>query len=344
MGEQTRPKIGIGFRNGKLTAAEATEGRKNGYVVWRCECDCGGEILLDTRTLQRGTVRDCGCETKLKPGQRDLTGKRFGMLVCLEPTDGRGPSGGVIWRCRCDCGKECLAPSTQLRQGYKKSCGCLRRPPRKDYAGKRFGRLTVQEYAGKWGGVNRWLCLCDCGNETVVGQTSLQSGKTKSCGCLGNPPAKDILGRQFGDLTVVAYDGNRDGTYYWRCRCRCGKETVVRQNNLLLGHTKSCGCRKKTAYIDNLGLVDGTSVKKIEASQDERLISSNSSGYNGVYKKRTSEKWAAQITFKGKTYYLGTFERIEDAVKARKTAEERLYGAFLDWYYEAYSGREKSVN
>ena len=28
-----------------------------------------------------------------------------------------------------------------------------------------------------------WKCLCDCGNETVVGQTLLQSDKTKSCGC-----------------------------------------------------------------------------------------------------------------------------------------------------------------
>jgi len=336
MGKKELPTIAPGYREGKLTVAEATEERKNGYIVWLCLCDCGKSIRLDTRTLQRGTVSDCGCETTVRAGQRDLTGQRFGKLVCLEPTDGRGPSGGVIWRCRCDCGKECYAPSTQLTQGYKKSCGCLRQPELKDYVGKRFGKLVVQKYAGKREGVHRWLCLCDCGKETLVGQTSLQSGKTKSCGCLGNPPAQDILGQQFGDLTVIAYDGNRDGMYYWRCRCKCGKEAVVRQDNLLQGHTKSCGCRQKKIYIDNLKMVDGTSVVLLEGARRERLIGSNSSGYNGVYRKQKSEKWAAQITFKGKTYYLGSYEKIEDAVKARKKAEERMYGEFLSWYYETH--------
>ena len=152
---------------------------------------------------------------------------------------------------------------------------------------------------------------------------------------MGNPPAKDILGRHFGDLTVTAYDGNREGTYFWRCKCKCGKETVVRQNNLLLGHTKSCGCRQKTAYIENLKLVDGTSVTMLEAACNQRLISTNSSGYNGVYRNNKSGKWVAQITFKGKTYYLGAFSEIKDAVKARRTAEERMYGEFLEWYYKS---------
>ena len=339
--ENKRPKIKPGVCIGKLTVIETTPERKNGYMVWRCACECGGSICLDTRTLQRGTIRDCGCETVVKPGQRDITGQRFGQLVALYSTGGQGRDGSRIWHCRCDCGSEVDAPLHQLTAGYRKSCGCLSRPPLKDYVGKRFGKLVVQRYAGKWDGLHRWQCICDCGRETVVGQTSLQSGKTKSCGCLGNPPAKDILGRHFGDLTVTAYDGNREGVYFWRCRCKCGKETIVRQNNLLMGHTKSCGCRQKTVYIENLKLVDGTSVTLLEAARHQRLLSVNSSGYNGVYWNKKNEKWAAQITFKGKTYYLGSFEKIEDAVKARKTAEERFFGAFLEWYYDTRSEIEK---
>lgn len=340
--ENKRPRIQPGFRVGKLTVLEATPERKNGYTVWHCACACGGSIGLDTRTLQRGTVRDCGCETVVKPGQRDITGQRFGKLVALYPTGARDRGGSLVWHCRCDCGSEVDAPLNQLHSGYRKSCGCLSKPPLKDYAGKRFGKLVVRRYAGKWEGLHRWLCVCDCGNETVVGQTALQSGKTKSCGCLGNPPAQDILGRRFGDLTVTAYDGNREGTYFWRCRCECGRETVVRQNNLLLGHTQSCGCRQKTAYIGNLKLVDGTSVTMLEAACRQRRISTNSSGYNGVYRNRKSGKWTAQITFKGKTYYLGAFPKIEDAVNARRTAEAHLYGEFLEWYYNVYLHREKA--
>lgn len=28
-----------------------------------------------------------------------------------------------------------------------------------------------------------WLCLCDCGNEAVTGQSNLATGNTTSCGC-----------------------------------------------------------------------------------------------------------------------------------------------------------------
>lgn len=71
-----------GFRTGKLTVNGDTTRRKNGCTVWHCTSDCGGTTDLGTRTLQRGRIRDCGCETKVKPGQRDLTGLRFGRLVC----------------------------------------------------------------------------------------------------------------------------------------------------------------------------------------------------------------------------------------------------------------------
>lgn len=180
----TKPKISIGYRIGHLTVLSATDQRKNGYTIWNCCCDCGNELQLDTRALQRGTVQDCGCLTVTKPGTRNLTGLRFGKLVCLEPTAERGPEGGVIWKCQCDCGNTCMAVSTQLTKGYKKSCGCWGHPPLKDFIGQRFGKLTVLSYAGKRAGMHRWKCLCDCGKETVVGQTLLQTGKTRSCGCL----------------------------------------------------------------------------------------------------------------------------------------------------------------
>lgn len=59
--------------------------------------------------------------------------------------------------------------------------------------GQRFGRLIV---LGTWppvpGGRTRWRCLCDCGQETIVGSAHhLTSGNTKSCGCLHRDSARD---------------------------------------------------------------------------------------------------------------------------------------------------------
>lgn len=337
--KQDKPKIVPGYRVGMLTVEEATPQRKNGYTIWQCRCDCGGEILLDTRCLQRKTVKDCGCTVKVKPGQKDLTGMRFGKLVCIEPTTERSKSNrGTVWRCRCDCGNECLAPVSQLTVGYKKSCGCLGHPPLKDYVGKRFGMLTVLEYAGKRDGMHRWKCLCDCGKETVVGQTLLQSGKTKSCGCNGYPPREDLTGRVLGRLTVIGPLEDKPG--YWKCKCECGNETAVKYDYLVCGHTKSCGCLQKTQIIENLKLVDGTSVTKLEAGR-KKLIASNTSGYNGVYLDKKNGKWRAQISFKRKKYSLGRFDKIEDAVKARQRGEE-MYDDFLEWYYSEYLKPEKT--
>lgn len=272
MQTEQKTKIGVGVQIGHLTVEAPSSTRKNGYILWNCRCDCGGSIQLDTRCLQRGTVRDCGCRTRVKPGMKNLTGQRFGTLVCLYPTEKRGSSGGIVWECRCDCGNTCLAVSTQLTKGYKKSCGCLGHPPLKKFVGKRFGQLTVMEYAGKRAGMHRWKCLCDCGTETVVGQTLLQSGKTKSCGCL--------------------------------------RGETIRKNQKLY---------------------DGTSITQLEASKCH-IISTNTSGYTGVYWSTKNQKWQAQITFQGKTYYLGAYEKIEDAAAARKRGEE-MHDRFLEWYY-----------
>ncbi len=281
MEKKKLPKIEAGFQLGHLKVISDTGNRKNGYIIWNCLCDCGASIELDTRTLQRGTVRDCGCITKIKPGQKDLTGMRFGRLIAFEPTQERGKSGGIIWRCRCDCGNECYAVSTQLTKGYRKSCDCWRHPRRKDFIGKTFGQLTVIDYAGKRSGMHRWKCLCTCGRETIVGQTLLQTGKTKSCGCL-----------------------------------------------------------QASIITENMRFIEGTSVTLLE-TVDKRRLSTNSSGYTGVYLNRRKQKWIAQIGFKGKNYYLGMYEKIEEAVEARKKAEDRIYGEFLDWYYETYPDKKK---
>lgn len=272
-------KIECGHRVGRLTVVEATGERRSGYTVWRCRCDCGGEILLDTRYLKRETVQDCGCGAKTNPRQKNLAGMRFGRLVAVEPTSERSGKGSTVWKCRCDCGGEVLASVTQLTRGDRRSCGCEAHGELKDYVGARFSSLTVLEYAGKRGKVHQWKCRCDCGKETVVSQSNLQSGWTKSCGCLRSQSMKD-----------------------------------------------------------SLGCVDGTSVAALVKSR-EKLLPGNRSGCAGVYRHQNG-KWIAQITFKGKTYYLGCYAGKEDAISARKRGEE-MHDEFLRWYYLEYMGLEK---
>lgn len=57
---------------------------------------------------------------------KDLTNKRFGRLVAIEPTDKRLHR-CVIWKCKCDCGKEHYVVTFNLTMGRIRSCGCLKR-------------------------------------------------------------------------------------------------------------------------------------------------------------------------------------------------------------------------
>lgn len=270
------PQIGLGYQTGHLTVEEKTEDRKGGYCIWRCRCTCGNSILLDTRCLQRGTVGDCGCISRVKPGRRDLTGMRFGQLVCLNPTEKKDKSGSYLWECQCDCGNVCLAAAHQLTTGYKKSCGCLSHPPVKPYVGMKFGKLTVTEHVGKVNGQHVWKCRCSCGNEVIAGQTKLQNGQTYCCH-----------------------------------QCRVGRKASSREK----GRTR----------------VDGTNVGILQARLTNPPIQSNTSGYNGVY-RNSNGFWSAQITFKGKTYYLGSFINIEDAVAMREKGNQ-IFEDFINWYY-----------
>ena len=57
---------------------------------------------------------------------------------------------------------------------------------------------------------------------------------------------KDELGKKYGRLTVVEQvkiPGKKSA--YWRCKCDCGGEKIVRGCDLRSGGTQSCGCLKR---------------------------------------------------------------------------------------------------
>lgn len=54
-----------------------------------------------------------------------------------------------------------------------------------DISGERFGKLVVSSFVNMVNSNSRWLCVCDCGNNTIVSKPALTSGETISCGCYG---------------------------------------------------------------------------------------------------------------------------------------------------------------
>ena len=127
--------------------------------------------------------------------------------------------------------------------------------PVRNLEGQRFGKLEVLSRAGtnKQGNA-LWLCMCDCGKESVAAGCELVRGKAKSCGCSQGKPLHNLVGQRFGRLVVNSRaDNGKNKHSKWLCRCDCGCEAVVYASSLVSGHTESCGClRAEIASVINI--------------------------------------------------------------------------------------------
>ena len=114
-----------------------------------------------------------------------------------------------------------------------------------DIIGKRFGRWTVEAYAGKRNRNYMYECKCDCGRERNVMRKTLLDGTSTSCGCSRGRETidvTDIVGERFGRWTVLSYAGKEGKKHLYMCRCECGTERPVLRDSLVNGTSASCGC------------------------------------------------------------------------------------------------------
>ncbi len=277
------------------------------------------------------------------PVKSDLTGQCFGKLTVLEKMPNKQDR-YYLWRCRCDCGGEILVNTKRLKQGKITNCGCV---PKKnarcgsvaeDLTGRQFGKLSVLSRAESRRGQVAWLCRCTCGRLHTATAHDLKSGHVKSCGCrqyYNNGGIVDIAGQKFGRLTVLYATSMRDrkGSVIWHCRCDCGNEIDVVQDNLVYGSYRSCGCLRQELLknIPNqLHRVDGTCIEWLERRKHR---CDNTSGFRGV-SVRKNGTYRVTIGFKKKRFYIGTYQTFEQAVEHRLEIEELIHDGFVKAYYE----------
>lgn len=134
-----------GERYGKLTVLERASDAvyPSGKLVrWLCKCDCGTEKIIIGANLAK--TYSCGCEAHKNTKLQDITGQRFGSLVVLERAENQVlPSGQsqTMWKCKCDCGSIVVVRGTHLKDGFTKSCGCM-----KSLGEKRMAEFLSQKH------------------------------------------------------------------------------------------------------------------------------------------------------------------------------------------------------
>lgn len=96
----------------------------------------------------------------------------------------------------------------------------------KDLTGNKYGKLTVICRAPNQGRRTMWYCECDCGNTAVVRSENLQSGNSKSCGCIEKEHHNSIkhgmsgsrLDRIFNCMKQRYYNPNNAEYYLYGAR------------------------------------------------------------------------------------------------------------------------------
>ncbi len=135
-----------------------------------------------------------------------------------------------------------------------------------------------------------------------------------------------ITGELFRIERIAGF--NEKGGY--RRICINGKSYVAQRLAWLLHHGEW-----PSGFVDH---IDGnpsnnkiSNLRIVSQSQNcmnTKIGSANTSGHKGVYWDKRYKKWRAQIGFNSKKIWLGWFDNIEDAIKARKIAESKFHGEF----------------
>ena len=149
----------------------------------------------------------------------------------------------------------------------------------------------------------------------------------------------NLKDRRFGRL-VVEGNASRKG---YVCLCDCGKRKEIRATSLTKAFqpTRSCGCIQRElvraigskTIPQNMEKQVKTNLRyhtNFQVIEDVNPPKHNTSGYKGISWDIHRKKWMTYINVHSKRIFIGRFASLDDAVDARKEAEEKYHKPLID--------------
>lgn len=209
--------------------------------------------------------------------------------------------------------------------------------------GKKFGRLTVVEEAGRAkDGTILWKCKCSCGVIKTINGSSLRKGFTRSCGCYNS----EIKSKRFKKI-FTTHGMSKTATYRSWCHMlgRCNNPNDARYSDWGGRGIKVCerwlkfenffadmGEKPKTLTLERINNNKGYYKKNCkwatysDQNRNMRVYKTNKFGVSGVSWNKQCQKYRVNIGVNSKPLYLGLYETLEQAIKTRKEAEQKYWG------------------
>lgn len=297
----------------------------------------------------------------------DLTGQKFGKWTVLERGSNQGKTTCWVCKCDCGTIKEVRSSSLKdgiskscgcLDKEGRKNCDEL--------IGQKFGRLTVIDIVRKIVRGNTRIfctCECECGNKIDVYKYNLLIGKTIDCGCYPkekpcskktHKPHKSHARHYYsnnqvrveGELVYVKLTNSEnemicDLDMWEKYKIHSWRESdkgYARTFIIINGKRKLFAFHRLVTGAKNGQIVDHINQNKLDNRKENLRITTlsmnafnrkvnNESGYLGV-RRLSNGKWQSSITVNYQNIGLGSYERLEDAVEARKQAELKYRGEY----------------
>lgn len=206
----------------------------------------------------------------------------------------------------------------------------------KDLTGFRQGHLTVLSIKENSKRGRSWLCECDCGNKLVLSEKWILGSPSrrpnKSCGCMQlkqkgysqTEPKLFSLWKQ-----MVARCHNKKNNIYYKYGAKgitvCDEWRKEFEPFLIWAIENGYG---EGLTLDRIDGDRGYSpdncrwVDNYVQAVNKGVKETNTTGHTGVC-PHVNGRYRAYINRKGKRKHLGTFDTIEEAVKAREDAERK---------------------
>lgn len=225
-----------------------------------------------------------------------------------------------------------------------------------DLTGQKFGRLTVIERVQNYISPQnrqeaRWLCKCDCGNTDIVRSSSLRSGHIQSCGCLQKEKSSEngrkfkkqneyifteeyVIGKMSNGIEFLIDEQDLEKVQDYCWNLSQGYVASTANNHTIKIHRLIMDCpnNMEVDHINHNPLDNRRAnlriVTRSQNNWNTRVRNDNTSGIKGVNWREVNQSWCARIQVNSKRILLGYFKSFDEAVKARRKAEEKYYGEY----------------
>lgn len=222
---------------------------------------------------------------------KDLTGKQFGYLTIIKDV-GRSKSGDVLWECECSCEEHnhIVTTSSNLQRGHTQSCGCYQKSQ----------NIKAHKKENRFKTTGDVTIGFTSKNEQFFIDTNQLDNIRKYCWWYTK---RGYLAAWVDDKIVLMH----------RFLTQCDEQYVVDHKNHITGDNRMCNLRICTSS---------------ENHYNRMMQHNNTSGITGVSWNKSKNMWRSYINVAKERIELGFFTNLDDAIVARRQAEEKYHQDF----------------